>query len=179
MRLFIAIDFPTPIKNKLSASLEKFKPYIKYGNYSHEENLHLTLKFLGETDPSKIFSIKDAISLAAEGVKGFDMILQKTGAFPSGSKKTVWIGVTAPEDLISLTRKLDDCLSVYGFIRESRPYTPHVTLIREAILDSASELTQLSMGPFPFHVDGVTLFESKRINGRLSYLPLYVKNLSD
>ncbi|MGD0056430.1 MAG: RNA 2',3'-cyclic phosphodiesterase [Methanomassiliicoccales archaeon] len=93
--------------------------------------IHLTFKFLGETDEVLIPRIREAMERSVEGVAPMSVRFKGVGAFPSISRiKVVWIGVEGGENMSLIARRLDDELSFHGFKREERPFAPHITLAR-------------------------------------------------
>jgi len=126
MRLFIAIEFPPEITERLSQAASSLPPrglaLVK------EENLHLTLKFLGEVEEDKLPSIISAL----EGCRSppFPVSVKGVGAFPSErSVRVVWAGVEG-KGLVELAGCVESALEKIGFQKEVRPFTGHITLAR-------------------------------------------------
>jgi 2'-5' RNA ligase len=95
------------------------------------ENVHLTLKFLGEVPEERVQEVCAAVDGAAAGVAPFEMTVGRFGAFPSlGRPQVVWVGVELESTLQSLQGSLEEALAGLGFPREERPFRPHLTLGR-------------------------------------------------
>ena len=96
------------------------------------ENLHVTVKFLGNVDAARVPSVIDALRSAVRGHAPFDLEVGGLGAFPSATRaRVLWaglIGGTAP--LGALAASVEDALAHLGFPREDRPFSPHITLAR-------------------------------------------------
>jgi len=95
------------------------------------ENVHLTLKFLGELPEERVREVCSAVDGAAAGVPPFVMGVGGFGAFPSLRRpQVVWVGVELEPTLESLQASLEEALAGLGFPREQRPFRPHLTLGR-------------------------------------------------
>lgn len=95
------------------------------------DQLHLTLKFLGDTEEGLTPEIVASIAEACRGIEPFVVRLQGTGAFPSLSRiNVIWVGILGGEPLGRIAVSLDASLDALGFPRENRPWSPHATLAR-------------------------------------------------
>jgi 2'-5' RNA ligase len=128
-RGFIAVDVPSsPSLDALADQLQKASSSLKVVPTDH---LHLTIKFLGETEEGLVPEILAAMREAAAGIRPFEVRIKGTGAFPSlGRMNVVWVGVEGAEPLARLAEVLDGSLEALGFPRETRRWTAHVTLAR-------------------------------------------------
>jgi len=128
MRLFIAVDCPPPVKDMLSNAQDGLKKCgdLKAVEY---ENLHLTLKFLGEVSAAKAEDAKKALEEVEH--PRFPVTLKGAGVFPNpGNAKVVWAGVDKGfDEFVELAKTVDSRLKTIGFPPESR-FHPHVTLAR-------------------------------------------------
>lgn len=102
----------------------------------HLPNLHLTLRFLGDTPPGLVPAVARAVAAAVEGAAAFDVELGGAGAFPAARKpRALWLGIRAgAEELGELAAALDPALAPLGWPPDGRPYRPHLTVAR---LDAA------------------------------------------
>ncbi|UCE39121.1 MAG: RNA 2',3'-cyclic phosphodiesterase [Thermoplasmata archaeon] len=128
-RAFIAVEV------EVGTKLEEFWNKLKESNAQlklvEPENIHLTLKFLGDTDEAKIGDIESAMSLSIEGVEPFTMEMIGTGAFPNPNyMKVIWVGLEGADSLVKIAKALNSELSKHGFKREKKGFRPHVTLAR-------------------------------------------------
>jgi 2'-5' RNA ligase len=94
------------------------------------KNLHLTLRFLGDTEEARVPDIRAAMEDSVLGASPFELRFRGLGVFPNQSYvKVVWIGLDGAEPLVRMARKLDDALGRAGFGREGR-FSPHLTVAR-------------------------------------------------
>lgn len=152
------------------------RAYCRRGNFSRPENLHLTLRFLGEVDRNGLPAIEQAMDEAAQGAKPFQLQLGSWGHFSRGAKKILWVGLQGEvRYLHQLFQWVEEALVLRGFPRETRKLRAHITMAREAVLndDWNTLVGQLTLEPRQLPVKGITLMESTRVNGVLTYLPLY------
>ena len=100
--------------------------------WEREEKLHLTLKFVGEAEPTRADALRRAAGPAASGVAPFALALADTGAFPPrGLPRVLWAGVRDDAGALRLLQqRLEDECAAEGFARERRPFHPHLTLAR-------------------------------------------------
>ena len=128
-RGFIAVDLPGgPVLDALAGDLEKASPSLKVVG-THQ--LHLTVKFLGDTEEGLVPQIVTAINEAMTGLRPFQIRVRGTGAFPSlGRMNVIWVGVEGAEPIARVADSLEASLDHLGFPRERRPWKAHVTLAR-------------------------------------------------
>lgn len=144
MRAFIAIDLPKEIKDKLEKIQERLKRIPARINWVKPQNIHLTLRFLGEINqdmPDKIIAaIEDTISLEIS----FQVSLSSISIFPDlGSPRVIWIGVTSGEkETRGIYLHLEEKLKKLGIPRETRQFSAHITLGRIKSVFNRQELTQ-------------------------------------
>lgn len=96
------------------------------------ENLHFTLKFLGEIDEGIIANIREGIMGVAESASSFDLAISGLGAFPSVSRpRVIWLGTgNGKEKLRALAREIEEMSASYGIPKEGKVFVPHLTLGR-------------------------------------------------
>ena len=133
-RLFIAIELPSNVRRTLADHIQRLRKALPEASasWAREENLHLTLKFLGDTELKRVEPLSQAIQRAANAAQPFEINLESCGAFPpNGAPRVLWVGVQDPRgQLASLQRKLEDECANVGFAREQRPFRPHLTIAR-------------------------------------------------
>ena len=163
MRAFIAIDLPEKIKSKI-ADIQRGLGRIDLScKWVQPKNMHLTLKFLGEINPSGLEEIKDAISRCAACFKTFETGLQEFGFFPNEKRPRVFfISTSCADTLKSMADNLEDKLEPLGFQKEGR-FKSHITLARikqpKNIDCLLRELKNISLGE-TFAVGEIALYKS-------------------
>ena len=130
MRLFIAVDLPIELKKILMSLQSKLKEYV-YGNFVSEENAHITMKFLGEVDDSKVDKIKSLCKEASSEFKSFKANLQRLGVFPNENYiRVIWVGIYDGKDTLEeIYKKIDAKLAPLGF-KDKHGFSGHITLAR-------------------------------------------------
>ncbi|MDD2876153.1 MAG: RNA 2',3'-cyclic phosphodiesterase [Acidiphilium sp.] len=125
MRLFVALDLPWDIKTTLAG----FAINLPGARWVPPRNMHVTLRFIGETRRLEAEEIDHA--LAAIRARGFRLVLAGAGWFEKGGRATsLWVGVERNEALLHVQAKIETALRRVGLAAERRRYTPHVTLAR-------------------------------------------------
>lgn len=133
VRSFVAVSLGNELKGELAALQAKLKnppkPWIKWVD---PENIHITLKFLGDTPLDKIETVKAVITGAAQGVKPFKLKAEGLGVFPNTIRaQVIWVGLTGDtHKLNELQQRLEKRLETIGFPSENRKFSAHLTLGR-------------------------------------------------
>lgn len=132
IRAFIAIELPTALKDGLTEIQETFRATIKDGiSWARPETMHLTIKFLGSIDASRINEVSAAIEDAASKIAPFELTAKGLGAFPSKKRpSTIWVGIEDSPELERLHERIESRLEAIGFPREKKGLRPHLTLAR-------------------------------------------------
>lgn len=133
-RLFIAIKATAEVRCAGEAAIAKLRPHGDL-RWTPPENLHLTLKFLGDTLPEQISVLAENLAEIANDFSAFVVRLGRPGAFPNESRpEVIWLGLeeeTSPGSrLADLAQALDSRMAQLGFPPETRPYRAHLTLGR-------------------------------------------------
>lgn len=130
-RAFVAIDIDESIRQKLVAAQKQLATVGADIKLVESENVHVTMKFLGDVPDNKIAAITDAVRTAVIGTQSFDIQIQGIGAFPNMRYiRVIWAGVADGRDVvIALERNIDRELQKLGFPPE-RGFVPHLTLAR-------------------------------------------------
>lgn len=165
LRLFVAVDVPQAVKDRLSEVVAAFRERLPGARWTSPGSWHLTLKFLGATWPRLVSTVHDAVAVVAAGRPAFQTRVGPLGAFPSpGRARVLWAGLEDPEGLIvALARDLDSALARH-FPVEQRPFTPHLTLARlnppRDLRSAAPELPGFPVASEPFPVESLVLYRS-------------------
>src|ERR1051325_3728762 len=146
-RTFIAIELPRALRTRVAehiAALRRELPHVR-ASWTREENLHLTLKFLGNVPVADISKLSLAVETAARENNSFAFAVSGCGAFPEhGTPKVLWIGITEGlSELSRLNEAVEREAERAGFPREARQYRPHLTIARLRSSSGARELARV------------------------------------
>jgi len=132
MRLFIATPISHEVEKELARIISTFKNAGGPVKWVAPSSVHLTLKFLGETDEKFIPQLKDIINEAAMAHRAIPTSLNSLGAFPNLNRARVyWVDlVGGASELAQIAGQLDNAIHDLGFEKESRPFRAHLTLGR-------------------------------------------------
>ena len=129
MRLFVALEVPASLRESLAALISQLRNIAPKAKWVRPENLHVTLKFLGETAPVKLEAVGEALAKVRSAP--IEVQFRGLGFFPSERRaRVLWAGVEASANLASLAGAVDDIVAALGFHQETRAFTPHLTLAR-------------------------------------------------
>jgi len=133
-RLFISIELPREVGYKIKQHINALRRELPdaRASWMREENLHLTLKFFGDTAVERVEAVSGALKASADQIPPFEMELGGCGVFPPRGKPSVlWIGINDQSgNLQKLYEALEDECVKAGFDRERRPFHPHLTIAR-------------------------------------------------
>ncbi len=133
LRTFIAIELPPELKENIFSRTDSLREVARSVKWVAADNLHITLKFLGNTPEEQLPEIEKAVRGAVSMHQAFDMVFTGAGAFPESSRKpprVIWVGVEAPETLFKIQSSVDTAMAALGYEPESRSYSPHLTIGR-------------------------------------------------
>ena len=170
MRLFIAINFDEETKQNIIAVQRRLREWGR-GNFSHPENLHLTLAFLGETAPERVPLIRSVMGQLT--VPSLHLVFDHVGYFRRDGSDIWWIGLRPDQALLDLQKELHRRLTDAGFQLDNRRFSPHITLARQVVLGNEPDKNRLLGKPFATNTDTVSLMLSERIDGKLIYTEQY------
>lgn len=171
MRLFVAVDLPGEIREKLATLLARLKREITGPKWVRAEGIHLTLRFLGEVGETELPRLRAALSSVADGaVHGFDVTVEGLGLFPErGRPRVLWIGLHEETGALgALQHRIELAVreaGLPGIKVEEGSFRPHLTLARLGetkpsipIRDFVEAGHAENLGAF--EVSAVTLFQS-------------------
>ncbi|MBU1672087.1 MAG: RNA 2',3'-cyclic phosphodiesterase [Actinobacteria bacterium] len=172
LRLFTGIALPDAVRAFVARVARSLSGEIEGVRWVPDENLHVTLKFLGDCDPASVGDVLAAMEVA-RGHLPFHLDIGGMGAFPSqASARILWVGAVDPSGRAALLfADLEKALRRLGFARDKRPYRPHVTIGRarrsairlpEGIGDRFAEV-------LPLEVRGITLYRSRLSSSGATY----------
>jgi len=188
LRLFIAIELSQEIHQNLANLIQSLQTNSSRGiNWVKPENIHLTLKFLGDTPRKQIRPIIDLLAQSTRDQSPIEMEVKGTGCFPSPRQPRVfWAGVETTDELAHLQQNIDSVLEEINIRSETQTFSPHLTLARvtdrcEPLVSQAiyQKLTAYNSSSFgKILVKRITLFQSTLtregpIYSPQAYIPLH------
>ena len=144
VRSFICLEIPESIQSRIGKLQESLRQTNAQVSWTKPSNIHLTLKFLGGVEASRIEAVSNAIERAADGIGPFEVEVGGAGCFPSPrSPRVLWVGVSdVPEQLRRLYTNIEDEQERQGFPREKRKFSPHLTIGRIRSPHNASQVAE-------------------------------------
>ncbi len=184
IRAFIALEIPPALQNIIaqhSAALQKNIPHAI--RWVAATNIHLTLKFLGDTSPASLQGLIHSLSAVINQQEPFQISIGEFGLFPSPKRpRVLWIGIQAPPDLEHLYHAIETACARLGYPAEEKPFSPHLTLgrLREGadLISLRPALQNICIGHIgKLTVENVSLYRSDLrpqgpIYTPLAYIPL-------
>jgi RNA 2',3'-cyclic 3'-phosphodiesterase len=184
LRSFIAIAVPAEIQEAIARSTASLKatlpkPLIRW---VAQQNVHLTLKFLGDVAPANLERLAEAIRGTTASHETFSMLVGGLGAFPNMRRaRVIWIGLEAPTALAALYHGVEAAAAQMGYTLEERPFSPHLTIGRVGQglsaadlqrIHSALEVTKVDMLG-KLRVEAIHILKSDLQSGGSVYTHLY------
>jgi len=177
LRLFVALEISPVVRENLSALIRELRLLAPQARWLRAENLHVTLKFIGDSPPEKLPAIRKSLAaVQTDGPIAVDFC--GLGFFPDDRRpRVLWAGITANGQLERLALRIDSALEPLGFPREQRPFSPHLTLARlrspggvEALRAAARQRDAQSFGRFA--ANEFILFSSELKPAAAEHTPL-------
>lgn len=138
MRLFVSIDLPGKVREKLHSWLPD-RPDLQY---TKQEQLHLTLLFLGECEEQEVDLIVSLLKTVQFAT--FKLVIEGMGAFPGkNNPRVIWAGINKHPELINLQNQISGKLDTFTDNEARRPYIPHITLARTKNFFNAQKSNEL------------------------------------
>ncbi|MEM8733695.1 MAG: RNA 2',3'-cyclic phosphodiesterase [Planctomycetota bacterium] len=190
IKLFVAVPIATPADQELIGVIDSLREHVSGVRWVEREQLHLTLKFIGDVDNRDLLEACRLVSSAVANAAPFPLRLGGLGAFPSVQPngpvkpaKVIWAGVQeGAKQLSELNAELDRSLKALGIPSEHRQYQPHVTLgrsdrsglAREECLEAFERLGEIET---QCDVNRILLMSSFRERGVQRYEPVHTVRL--
>jgi 2'-5' RNA ligase len=185
LRLFIALELPPAVQTALESPLQTLQsiPGSKAVRWTPLKNIHLTLKFLGDTPESQVEAIQAAVAAAGKNISALDMTIQGVGMFPNPKRpRIVWLGLEDhSKQLKTLQRNVEQHVEPLGFAPEKRSFSPHLTVGRvrknadwNAVTSLGQSVKELDIGvAIEWTCDTVSLVKSELRPSGAVYTSLY------
>ena len=145
-RLFVAVPLPPDAVAACETLIDGVRrgPLGKVPRWVHVPNLHLTVRFLGDTPAERVAAVADGVASAIAGSTVFEVVLAGAGSFPDARKpRTLWLGIErGTPELGSLATRVGEAVVPLGWPPDDRPYRPHLTVAR---LDAAPRADGLAV----------------------------------
>lgn len=169
MRLFVAATFSEINKKEITAITDRIRSVFTRVRFTDKDNLHLTLKFLGNinvSDGGRLEQIKEAVRRSIDGIKCFETEALGFGYFER-EKRVIYLKLKMTEELVKIAGNLNRNLAIVGLPEEKKVFRPHVTLVRGKKTggdETPSIMRELETGDLaitPFKISKIVLFNSK------------------
>jgi 2'-5' RNA ligase len=166
IRTFVAVDISEEVRRGLAALISQLEPLASGIRWVRPESLHITLKFLGEVEETRLSELREALDLAVRGISAFDYALTGPGCFPSWRRpRVLWVGVhNADHQLFRLQKQVEEAFQQLGFDPEDREFTAHLTVARVKSPGGAAAVLErfrkAAIQVAPVHVSEVRLMQS-------------------
>jgi RNA 2',3'-cyclic 3'-phosphodiesterase len=179
-RVFCAVELPDDVREQLQDHITRLREAVPdvAASWSRVENVHLTLKFLGNVEVERIDAISAAASRAVGEFSPFAIGVGGTGVFPRPSRPQVlWIGVSDPAgQLAALQKKFEDECAAAEFEKENRAFRPHLTIARIRRPEGGKRLAdahlKMDFKPLEIKLNEVIVFRSELSPKGSRYTPL-------
>jgi 2'-5' RNA ligase len=166
LRLFIALPLPHEVEVELDRLLVLLRPKGPEVKWVPANNIHLTVKFLGDTEEKLVPKIQSAIDEVTSTYQPFETAIDRVGGFPNLNRpRVIWIGGSQPiEEAARMAQEIDRRMHELRFEKEKRPFKAHLTLgrVREgrSVAALATYLESFKLQPIPLKLDRLVLFKS-------------------
>jgi 2'-5' RNA ligase len=170
-RAFVAIELEPPLREAIGELQAGLRPRLGAVRLVRPEGIHLTLRFLGDTSPAQVETLRPRLAAAAAECPPAQARVAGIGTFPErGSPRVLWLGLDVPPPILDLQRACERAAREAGFEKEERPFRAHLTLGRWRERAARPELPPADLGMT--QLDTLVLFRSDLQPGGAVYTPL-------
>lgn len=186
LRAFIAVEISREIRGELIRIQTELKNSLR-GDISwvQPENIHLTLRFLGQVTDKQMAEIKVIVASIAKKIQQFNLDLGVIGAFPDiSSPRILWVGINFGfNQLNEINAELEDKLETINFAVGEKYFHPHLTIARVRSLEGENNIAEITqkIRPkqlLPVTIDKLIIFQSELTHQGIKYTGLFEANLS-
>ena len=168
MRLFIALPLPSSVETKLGEIIDDLKNKGGKVKWVNPKNIHITVRFLGETDERQVPAIKEIMDRVSIKYNSYNLTIDRLGGFPNLNKpRVIWAGLTDDEQIGIMARMVKEIeydIRKLGFDPDEKRFKPHLTLGRVKVPKNLDELLDslrsYHLKPTSFILDSLRLYKS-------------------
>ncbi len=166
LRAFIAIEIPPEIKKTIASEIASLHDSAgRAVRWVTTENIHLTLKFLGEISPASVELLSQALQAECEQHTPFEIAVSGLGCFPNSHRpRIIWIGLKIPPELNRLQHRLETATARMGYAAEDKPFSPHLTIGRIREQATSAELSNIHAAFEKTHVGSLGTFTARAVH---------------
>jgi 2'-5' RNA ligase len=190
LRAFIAIEIPEPILELISQQTSALRRACPYSlvRWIPNQNIHLTLKFLGDSPSQKLEELAQQLVVEIQRHRQFSLTVKGIGVFPNNRRpRIVWIGIENQPALIEVFRSIESTAAGVGYTPEERSFSPHLTIgrvrprvTREELQKIGKTVTEMNIGPLGnVPVESIHIIRSELKQTGAVYTRLYTAKLSE
>ncbi|MDQ7053850.1 MAG: RNA 2',3'-cyclic phosphodiesterase [candidate division KSB1 bacterium] len=177
IRAFICFEISDALRQYLETIIEDGRRFKEAISWTRPGNIHLTLKFLGNIDAQQREAVSGVLQKLTGAFRAFAVNIDRLGAFPNFRRPRVfWAGSHADNPALQrLVAQLEDELGTYGFEKENRRFTPHLTIgrvKRMPFVKTADFLKQFEFEPHTIECREMIFMKSELNPGGAIYTPL-------
>jgi len=188
LRAFIAIELPQQLQDALEKQTLRLRQPLgdELVRWIPTQNMHLTLKFIGNIAASHVDFLKQLLTQTADSQSPFDLQIGGIGSFPNSKQpRILWAGIHAPADLTSLQKSIEAGTTRLGYEKEERPFSPHLTLgrVRQNIDHTGLQKIRTTLDTIQLgnigsaRVDSIHLYKSELHTNGSVYTKLFSASL--
>jgi RNA 2',3'-cyclic 3'-phosphodiesterase len=178
LRTFIAVELDKENREALERIEDDLKRLDADVKWVDPQNIHLTLKFLGEIPPKKVRQVQETLPELLKAFSLFEITIATLGAFPKPERpRIIWVGVTQnAHELTRLAHQVEEGLCALSFPKEEKAFSPHATIGRVRSPKNQAQLAEgiknYSFAPLTQKISKVILFKSTLTPQGPIYQPL-------
>ena len=171
VRAFVALELDTRLREAMGELQARLRPRLGGIRMTRPEGIHLTLRFLGDTSPEQVATLRPLLGTAAAACPAAEVPVAGLGTFPErGSPRVLWLGLDVPAAVYDLQLACERAARAAGFEREERPFRAHLTLGRWRDRAPRPDLPATDLGET--RLETLVLFKSDLRPDGAVYTPL-------
>ncbi|MGL5650064.1 MAG: RNA 2',3'-cyclic phosphodiesterase [Clostridium sp.] len=166
LRIYIAIDFDSNIKEYFQSISKKIKPFVTKGKFTELNNFHLTLRFIGEISEIELPKLKEILDISLNNIKPFSLKISNLGFFTKKKTSILWLGIEENEIIISLSKELSTLLQKNKIRFYNKDFMPHITFARQIDFIDSFDINSFSdFEKKEIYIEKISIMESKDLQG--------------